>query len=148
VAALVDTNVLVYRFDGRFPDKQAIATKLLRQALANDGARIAHQVVVEFVAAVSRPTMRGGPPLLSPGDAIREAEELIAQFGVLYPTEPVLRLALRGMATYQLGWFDAHIWAYAEHFGLDELWSEDFQDGRLYGSVRVRNPFAGSGRGR
>lgn len=45
-------------------------------------------------------------------------------------------------ASYQLGWFDAQIWAYAEHFGLDELWTEDFQDGRLHGSVRVRNPFA------
>ena len=30
VAALVDTNVLVYRFDPRFPDKQATATRVLR----------------------------------------------------------------------------------------------------------------------
>jgi hypothetical protein len=28
-ASLIDTNVLVYRFDPRFPKKQAIATKLL-----------------------------------------------------------------------------------------------------------------------
>jgi predicted nucleic acid-binding protein len=34
------------------------------------------------------------------------------------------------------------MWAYAEVFGLDELLSEDFQDGRLYGRVRARNPFA------
>jgi hypothetical protein len=32
VAALVDTNVLVYRFDARFPDKQAAAERLLRAA--------------------------------------------------------------------------------------------------------------------
>ena len=145
MAALVDTDVLVYRFDARFPEKQEIATTLLRQAVADDGARIAHQVVVEFVAAVTRPMGRGGPPLLSQAEAIREAEELMAQFPILYPTEAVLRLALRGMATYQLGWFDAHIWAYAEHFGLDELWSEDFQDGRRYGAVRVRNPFSDAG---
>jgi predicted nucleic acid-binding protein len=146
VAALVDTNVLVYRFDPRFPDKQAIAVDLLRRAIADESARIAHQSIIEFVAAVTRPVRPGGPALLTQIDAIRESEELLAQFNVLYPTEAVLRLALRGMATYQLGWFDAHTWAYAEHFGLGELWTEDFQDGRLYGSVRVINPFGAGGR--
>jgi predicted nucleic acid-binding protein len=96
--------------------------------------------VVEFVAAVTRPLGRGGT-LLPAAEARREAEELLAQFTVLYPTEALLRLALRGAAAYQLPWFDAHLWAYAEHFGLEELISEDFQHGRLYGSVRARNPF-------
>jgi len=48
---------------------------------------------------------------------------------------------LRGAAAYQLSWFDAHLWAYAEHYGLAELISEDFEHDRLYGSVRARNPF-------
>lgn len=66
---------------------------------------------------------------------------MLAQFEVLYPTEGLVRTALRGSAAYQLGWFDAHLWAYAEHYGLAELWSEDFQHDRLYGSVRAVNPF-------
>jgi predicted nucleic acid-binding protein len=66
---------------------------------------------------------------------------MLAQFSMLYPDESVARTALRGMAAYQLSWFDAHMWAYAEVFGLSELISEDFQDGRLYGSVRITNPF-------
>jgi len=36
---------------------------------------------------------------------------------------------------------DAHLWAFAEHHALDELISEDFEHGRVYGTVRVRNPF-------
>ncbi len=60
---------------------------------------------------------------------------------MLYPTEEVLLTAFRGAATYQLSWFDAHLWAYAEVYGLPEILSEDFQHGRLYGTVRVRNPF-------
>jgi predicted nucleic acid-binding protein len=142
VAALVDTNVLVSRFDPRFPSKQATATEWLRRGIAEDSARIAHQSLVEFVAAVTR-APGGAAPLLAQSDAIHEAEEMLAQFKVLFPTPAVFRLALRGMATYQLGWFDAHLWAYAEHFGMSELWSEDFQDGRLYGSVRAVNPFTG-----
>jgi predicted nucleic acid-binding protein len=33
------------------------------------------------------------------------------------------------------------MWAYAEHFGLDVLLSEDFHHDRVYGSVRAVNPF-------
>ncbi len=140
MAALVDTNVLVYRFDPRFPDRQLRATDVLRQGVHDDSIRVPHQAIVEFVAAVTRPT-RGGPPLLSVEEARREAEELLDQFTVLYPTAGLVRLAIRGAAAYQLSWFDAHLWAYAEFYGLSELWSEDFQHDRLYGTVRIVNPF-------
>jgi predicted nucleic acid-binding protein len=140
VPALVDTNVLVYRFDPRFPDKQDMATALLRRGLVEDQVRIPHQAVVEFLAAVTRP-IDNGEPLLAPAQARREAEEMLTQFAILYPTEALLRTAIRGWATYQLGWFDAHLWAYAETYGLRELISEDFQHDRLYGTVRAVNPF-------
>ena len=137
---LVDTNVLVYRFDPRFPEKQRVATELLRKGIVEDSVRLPHQAVVEFVAVVTRP-LRGGLPLLTAPDARREAEELLAQFEVLYPNESLLRTALRGSAAYGLSWFDAHLWAFAEHYGLSTLYSEDFQHDRLYGTVRVVNPF-------
>ena len=140
MAALVDTNVLVYRFDPRSPEKQRTATDLLRRGMENDSLRLPHQAIVEFVSVVTRPLGKGRP-LLSPDDARREAEELLHQFVVLYPNEALVRTALRGAAAYQLSWFDAHLWAYAEHYGLHELLSEDFQHERMYGSVRVRDPF-------
>jgi predicted nucleic acid-binding protein len=133
VAALVDTNILVYRFDSRHPSKQRVAQELLRDGIKQDSLRVPHQAIVEFVAALSK--------LWSPVDARREAEELLNQFPVLYPNEAILRLAVRGAAAYQLNWFEAHIWAYAEHYALGELISEGFQHHRMYGSVRVINPF-------
>jgi predicted nucleic acid-binding protein len=142
VAALVDTNVLVYVFDPADRRKQRIASELLDRGLQEDTIRVPHQVVVEFVAAVTRPRT-DGLPLLSKAAAYREAEELLAQFVVLYPTEALVRTALRGAAAYQLPWYDAHLWAYAEHYGLSELYSEDFEHGRLYGTVRAVNPFLG-----
>jgi predicted nucleic acid-binding protein len=140
VAALVDTNVLVYRFDPRDRRKQEIADSLLRTGIASDSIRIPHQALVEFYRAVTR-SNSGYRRLLEDTDALRETEEMLAQFSILFPDESVVRTALRGMAAYQLSWFDAHMWAYAEAFGLSELISEDFQHGRLYGSVRVVNPF-------
>ena len=141
MAALVDTNILVYRFDPRFPEKQEIALNLLRRGIDEDSIRVPHQAIIEFVAAATRPLV-GDRSLLSPTEARREAEEFLAQFTILYPNEALLRLAFRGAAAYQLSWFDAHLWAYAEYYNLEELLSEDFQHDRLYGTVRAVNPFA------
>ncbi|MDD5308465.1 MAG: PIN domain-containing protein [Deltaproteobacteria bacterium] len=138
---LVDTNILVYRHDPRDPRKQGRARGLLRDGIANGEAVLPHQALVEFVAATTRPIGPSGASVLSPQEARREAEELLDVFPVLYPSAETFRLALRGMAAYGLSWFDAHMWAYAEHFGVPAIMSEDFQHGRRYGTVRIVNPF-------
>jgi predicted nucleic acid-binding protein len=142
VARLADTNVLVYRFDPRSPEKQELATQLLRRSQVEDDIVLPHQAIVEFVAAVTRPrTDLQGQPLLSVRDALETARELVRLFPLLYPDEEVLTTAFSGMTLYQLSWFDAHLWAYAEVNGLPEILSEDFEHGRYYGSVRVVDPF-------
>jgi predicted nucleic acid-binding protein len=120
----------VYRFDGRFPEKRRIATEILRRGIAESSVRLPHQAIVEFIAAVTRPTR--GYNILKQADALREAEEFLKQFTVLYPNEAILRNAIRGCAAYQLNWCDAHLWANAEHYGLPEILSEDFEHDRLY----------------
>ncbi len=124
MASLVDTNILVYRFDDRFADKQRIATGILRRGILEDSVRLPHQ---EF--SNSRPRHP------KQTDALREAEELLKEFPILYPNEAILRKAMRGCAAYQLSWFDAHIWAYAEHYGLEEILTKDLEHDRLYGTV-------------
>ena len=142
MASLVDTNVLVYRFDARDPVKQRRAAEILREGLPADGVVLAHQCIVEFVAAVTRPRKDlGGAPLLTLDRARLEAEELMAQFPVLYPDREIVLTALRATAMYGFSWFDAHLWAYAEVNGVAEILSEDFEHGRHYGAVRVVNPF-------
>lgn len=142
MASLVDTNILVYSFDPRDTLKQRRADEILRNGLLDGGLVLAHQCIVEFVAAVSRPREElGRAPLLPFTEARLEAEELVTQFPVLYPTREVVLTALRGMATYGLSWFDAHLWAYADFYDVDEILSEDFTHGRHYGTVRAVNPF-------
>jgi len=144
VAALIDTNVLIYRHDWRFPEKQSTAQYLLRQLVAHGTAFLPHQAIVEFVSVITRPAI-GRAPLLLRAQALLAAEELMAEFPVLFPTESLVRTALHGAAAHQLSWYDAHLWAYAEFYGLSELVSEDFAHGRLYGSVRAVNPFVPAG---
>jgi len=146
VASLVDTNILVYRCDPRDPDKREAALEILRAGEMSGELRIPHQALVEFVNSVTR-SRRRESPIMKLEDATRQAELFVEEFPVLYPNEAVFRLALLGKAAYKFSWYDAHLWAYAEHYGLPELLSEDFEHGRKYGSVRVRNPFLAAGLG-
>ncbi|MBS3785982.1 MAG: PIN domain-containing protein [Gammaproteobacteria bacterium] len=143
---LIDTNLLIYQFDERDRDKQALVRELLADRI--QGAELTyvpHQAIIEFVAAATRlrPSLNG-QALLSWHDAMLEAEQMMQQYDVIYPNSVVLHTALRGARTYGLAWFDAHLWAFAEVYGIPEILSEDFQHGRYYGSVRVTNPFAQS----
>ena len=142
MAALVDTNVLVYRCDPGNPVRRQRATELLREGAQSRDLVLPHQALVEFVAVTTR-ARSGMAPLLKLDDAMDEVERFLEGFEILYPTAEVVRTALSGVSRHGLSWYDAHLWAYAAVRGLPELLTEDLQDGRNYGGVRVVNPFRG-----
>lgn len=51
MAALADTNILVYHFDHRFPETRRIATEVLRRGILEDSGRVPRQPIVESIAA-------------------------------------------------------------------------------------------------
>jgi hypothetical protein len=55
VASLVDTNVLVCRFHGRFPEKQGVAAELLQAGAAEEKVYLPHQAVPDHGARHHRP---------------------------------------------------------------------------------------------
>ena len=67
---LIDTNILVYRYDSRYPDKKRIATEAMRTGLREGTARLAHQAIIEFISAVTKGS--AGSRLLDPMNAGRE----------------------------------------------------------------------------
>lgn len=144
MATLVDTNILVYLCDPRDPAKREGARIVLRDGQNSGELRIPHQSLVEFMHVVTR-SRGNAAPLMTRENATRQVELFIMEFPTVYPDERVFRTALQGMATYNFSWFDAHLWAYAEHYGLPEILSEDFEHGRIYGTVRIRNPFIALG---
>ena len=50
MASLVDTNVLACRFHGRFPEKQRVATELLRAGAAEGKVYLPHQAIPDHGA--------------------------------------------------------------------------------------------------
>lgn len=140
MGSLVDTNVLVYTCDPRNPAKRRKAVEILERGAGDGSLVLPHQAIVEFVWATTRRRGSGGP-LLEMRDALVRADALLQEFDVLYPSEEVLRTALAGASLHRLSWYDAHLWAYAEANGIPEILSEDFENGRIYGTVRTVNPF-------
>ena len=72
VAQLIDTNVLVYRVDPRFPKKQETAANLLEETVRSGKCRIPHQALLEFYAVVTRPLPGLKRTLLTSGEAREE----------------------------------------------------------------------------
>ena len=55
-------------------------------------------------------------------------------------------LVLKAVAlkeTFQISYWDAAILAAAQQLGCEKVFSEELNDGQVYGGVRVENPFRG-----
>jgi predicted nucleic acid-binding protein len=140
--SLIDTNILVYRFDPRDPEKQRIAREFLLAAHEADTLFVPHQALSEFIAAVTRPRPDlDGKPIMNRETALVRVERMLLQFKIVWPDQHVFRTAFEGFQSGRLSWYDAHLWAHAEANGIPELVSEDFEHGKYYGHVRAVNPF-------
>jgi len=136
VRVFVDTNLWVYRFDRRLPEKAGFIGAWLRQQAAAHEIVVSTQVMVEFRSAVRR---KLAPPL--PETETRAALELLACLEVL-PAYPELVLDADSLAaTEKLAWLDALIVEAALRGKCERLYSEDLQHGRRFGATQVINPF-------
>ena len=131
----LDTNVLIYLSDARAPDKLAQAKRWVSWLQEHGEVHISWQVLHEFyVNAIKK---LGLPPVF--------ARRLVLHYQRLGPvdTDPALvARAWHWQDQAQLSYWDALVLAAAERAQCQFLLSEDFQDGRSYDGVMVRNPFA------
>lgn len=132
----VDGNVLVYARDNGDPRKQEVANALLDRLWLEQSGRTSVQVLNEFYAVVTRKISVRIPQEV----AWRVVEEFLE-----WSPQPVdsalLRHARAVEIRYKLNWWDALIVASAQLQGCSILYTEDLQNGAVYGNVRVRNPF-------
>lgn len=134
VDSFLDTNVLVY---AAARDRSA-ATKRHRaiELIETEDFALSAQVLQEFYVTVTR---KFEVPLSS-----QEALEWIEQFEV-FPCvsvdRPLVKIAAEFSVRYQISYWDGAIIAAAEQAGATTLYSEDLNDGQVYGAVGVANPF-------
>ena len=130
----VDANVLVYARDPRDPRKQQRALQWLDLLWRDRRGRTSVQVLAETYVVLTRKL----------GVAGEEAWQRVERY-LAWDPQPVDAVVLRGAREveqrYRLSWWDSTIVAAAQIEGCEVLLTEDLQDGEIFGSLRVRNPF-------
>ena len=131
----LDSNILIYAFDTGEPRKRAKSRALI-ESLPAESIVLSAQVVNEFYFTVTRKLSRKAPAAQA-----EEAVRGLSGFRIL-PLDYRLSLAaMELIRKHQLSIWDALIVESALEGRCRTLFSEDFQDGRKYGSLKVTNPF-------
>jgi predicted nucleic acid-binding protein len=134
--AFIDTNVLLYAHDGSETAKQPIARNLLDALWQDRTGALSSQVLQEFYAVATR---KFEHPLAR--DEAREIVELYSAWPVVVIDPTLILAATRIEEEHQLSFWDALIVEAARIAGAERLLTEDLQDGRVIGGVRIENPF-------
>ncbi len=132
----VDTNVLVYLRDPRFPEKTSRSAEWLRMARRNGRLVLSPQIVNELCATLLRRRF---------DDADDEQCRAFASGFTRWCSAPLDRRtveeAMKLHAKHTLSWWDSVLLASALQVGANYLISEDFQDGRRFGRLQIVDPF-------
>jgi predicted nucleic acid-binding protein len=130
----VDTNVLLYSLDSADPAKQQLARLWLDMLWECGGGRLSWQVLNEFYA-------NAAGKIHAPAAIVRRAVETYIAWQPAEFSMGLIQSAWQWVDQAGVSYWDGLILASAARLGCNWLLSEDFQDGRKYGSVRVLNPF-------
>ena len=134
--AFFDSNVIVYAMSPSETAKFQTARDLLGAAVESRRGVVSAQVLGETFVTLTRKV----PRPLSRAAALANLRALSCLRVVPLTGDLVFR-AIELQGEHQLSYWDALIVAAAEGADCATLWSEDLSDGRVYGTVTVRNPF-------
>ncbi len=134
----IDTNVFIYHLDASDSRKQAIAERIIRQALTGGNACISYQVIQEFLNVSTR---KFAQPLTAP-EAKRYLDTALAPLCEVFPSVALYGEALGISSRWGLSFYDSLIVAGAAEAGCELLLTEDLQDGQRIRDLQIVNPFA------
>lgn len=135
MSAFFDTNILLYADDADAGARTGVARDLLRRAISTRTGVVSTQVLQEFYVNARR-------KLNLDGAAARARIEVYLGLDVVQITPSLLLAAVDLNRLDTISFWDALVIRAAEQAGCDTLYSEDLQEGRRFGPVRIVNPFA------
>jgi predicted nucleic acid-binding protein len=129
-----DTDVLVYTDDRGAPAKRRRAIELVAEHRRAGTGVVSLQVLQEYFVAATRKLG------VDPATARRKVE-LLSELDVAVPDVSDVLAAVDLHRLHAFSFWDALVFRSASEAGCTVLYSEDFQDRRELGGVRVVNPF-------
>ena len=134
--AFVDTNVLVYAYDGASGDKHATARALVEELLDSRRGCVSVQVLQELYV-----TLRRLLPDTLDSTAAGTIVEAFATWTTHVPDARAVLAAIDLHERARISFWDAMIVRSASALGCDVLYTEDLSAGQRYDDVLVVNPF-------
>jgi predicted nucleic acid-binding protein len=133
----LDTNVLVYLFDGVDTERQARARLVVDQAAHCGRCRLSVQSVGELHTALRRRR------LVPPAALSQSVRDVVSLFPLLGIEPDDTNKALDWATAGRLSYWDGLLRATVGRSGCTVLLSEDMQDGATIAGMTVHNPFVG-----
>lgn len=136
VKAFFDTNILVYAFDKKEPEKQAIAKRLISQFGSDGQLIVSTQVLQELYVTLSKMGQQSLPA--------EDAEEIVndfAEYPLVQVDKMIISSAMKRHRSEAFSFWDSLIVEAALQANCQILFSEDMQDGRQIGQLVIQNPF-------
>ncbi|MEM7514270.1 MAG: PIN domain-containing protein [Bacteroidota bacterium] len=133
----LDTNILVYSFDGNSPAKQEVARELISVGLTSGKAIISYQVVQEFINVSTRKFQQP----LSYADAEKYFNQVLDPLYEIPSSSDLIRKALEVAERWKYGFYDALIISGALMGNCNILYTEDLQDQQQIEFLKIVNPF-------
>ena len=132
----VDTNIVLYAYDQREPEKSAIAREILSDLWRTREGLLSTQVLQELYVNLTR-KLRVVVPR-------SKARALVGRYG-RWPVHTITTGDILEAADLEqrdsLSFWDALIVVAAVRGGAERIISEDLHHGRAIGGVRIENPF-------
>ncbi len=133
----IDTNIIVYCFDDRQPDKKAHSLSIIADALKTGNGIISWQVIQEFLNVATR---KFKVPL-KPEDAKLYLQKVLNPLCQVFPALDLYQTALDIQDRTNYSFYDALILAGAMQEGCSILYSEDFHNRHQVDGLRIVNPY-------
>lgn len=133
----IDTNVFIYQLDASDTRKQAVAERIVRDALARGNACISFQVVQECLNTV----LRKARVTLDADSARSYLDTVLIPLLQVPASAALYHRALDVQTRWKFSFYDALIVAAALTGGCTRLLSEDLQHGQRVESLTIHDPF-------
>jgi predicted nucleic acid-binding protein len=134
--AFFDTNVLVYLFDNRDPEKRIRAQRVFAEESGRGLVVLSTQVLQEFYWAVTR---KLASPL--PDEVAEKRVRDFCELPLVRVDAPMILAAITRSRSQSFAFWDALIVEAALKAGARCLLTEDLQHGQQIGDLTVENPF-------
>src|SRR3954468_21909795 len=129
-----DSNVLVYAFDIREPERRLRAQAVFARHRDFGDVWASTQVLQEFYSAATWKFRLGH-------ERVIDAFSLIGEFNLVVIDVPEISRAIELESVHRVSFWDSLILSAAITARVSVLYSEHFQHDREYSGVRVINPF-------